>query len=77
MEGESPTLTYLFITILFYYNFSCFSFDLYFFITEVITQIFIPKAKLLMSTEIETNESNAENETQPVTVQARISKCST
>ena len=77
MEGESPTLTYLFITTLFDYTSSSFSFDLYFFIPEVITQIFVPTAKLVMSAGIATNEANAENKTQPVTVEARISKYST
>ena len=76
MEGESPILTYLFITTLFYYT-SSFSFDLYFFIPEVITQTFIPTAKFVISTGIATTEANAKNETQLGTVEARVRKCST
>ena len=50
---------------------------LYFWIHAVITQIFIPTAGLVKLTGEETNETNAEIETQPVIVEARISKFST
>ena len=39
--------------------------------------MFIPTAELVIPTGTQTNESNAEIETQPVTVEVRISKCST
>ena len=39
------------------------------------SNIFIPTAELVIPTQ--TNESNAEIETQPVTAEAKISKCST
>ena len=42
----------------------------------MIAQIFIPTAELAIPTGIPTNEANAETETQPVTVEAKISKCS-
>ena len=51
--------------------------DLYFLIPAVIVQIFIPTAELVILTGIATNEANAEIETQPVTVEGKISKCST
>ena len=51
--------------------------DLYFLIPEVIGQIFTPTAELLMPTATQTNEANVEIETQPVIVEAKISKCST
>ena len=62
---------------------SCFVFfffliiDLYFLIPEVIAQIFNPTAELVITTGIATNKVNAETETQPVLVEAKISKCST
>ena len=43
----------------------------------MIRQIFIPTAELVKLTGEETNETNAESETQPVIVEARISKFST
>ena len=51
--------------------------DLYFLIPAVIAQIFIPTAELVILTGIATNKANAEIETQPVTVEGKISKCST
>ena len=50
--------------------------DLYLLIPAVIAQIFIPTEKLVRPTGIAPNEANAEIETQPVTVEAKISKCS-
>ena len=43
----------------------------------MIAQIFIPIAEPVIPTEIQTNEPNAEIETQPVTIEARINKFST
>ena len=40
----------------------------------VIAQTFIPNAKVLISTGTQTNEANAETETQSVTVKTKISK---
>ena len=51
--------------------------DLYFLVHAVITQIFIPTAELVIPTRIAASKVNAEIETQPVTVEAKISKCST
>ena len=51
--------------------------DSHFVITAVIAQMFIPTAELVIPIAIQTNQANAEIETQPVTVQARISKVST
>ena len=42
----------------------------------MIAQIFNPTAKLVIPTGTQTNEANAEKETQ-VTAEAKISKCST
>ena len=39
--------------------------------------MFIPTAELVIPIGIQTNQANAEIETQPVTVEARISKIST
>ena len=50
---------------------------LYVLIHALITQIFIPTAELVIPTRIAASKSNAEVETQPVTVEAKISKCST
>ena len=50
--------------------------DLYFIIPAVIAQIFIHTAELVIPTEIQTNEVDAEIETQPVLVKTKISKCS-
>ena len=38
---------------------------------------FIPTAELVISTGTQTNEANTEIQTQPVTVETKISKCST
>ena len=43
----------------------------------MIAQIFIPTAELAIPTETQTNEANAEIETQPVTIETKISRCST
>ena len=43
----------------------------------MIAQIFNPTTELVISTGTKTNEANAEIETQPVTVEAKMSKCST
>ena len=51
--------------------------EFYFLIPAVIAQIFIPTAELEIMTVTQANEVNAENETQPVTFKARISKFAT
>ena len=61
--------------------FPCFFFfffiiDLYFLIPAVNSQIFIPIAELVTPTRTQTNEANVKIETQPLTVEAKISKCS-
>ena len=61
---------------------SCFLFffliiDFYSLIPPVIEQIFIPTAELILPTGTQTTEANVEIETQPVTVETKISKCST
>ena len=43
----------------------------------MIAQLFIPTAELVIPTGKATNEANAESEKQPVTVEAKISKCLT
>ena len=43
----------------------------------MIAQTFIPSADLAISAETQTNEANAEIETQLVIIEAKISKCST
>ena len=43
----------------------------------MIAQFFISTAELVIPTGTQTNEANAEIETQPVTVEDKISKCST
>ena len=50
--------------------------DLYFLIAAVIIQIFNPIAELVISIGIPTKEAKAEMETHPVTVEAKIRKCS-
>ena len=40
----------------------------------MIVQFFIPTAELAMPTRTQTNKANSENETQPVTVETKISK---
>ena len=47
--------------------------DFYFLIPAVIAQIFIPTAELRISTGTQTNETNAEFETQPVIAEDKIS----
>ena len=49
---------------------------LYFLITPLIAKIFIPTAELAIPTGIPTKEAKSEMETHPVTVEAKISKCS-
>ena len=53
--------------------------DLCFLIPAVIVYIFISTGEFVISIPIgiQTNEANAEIETQPVTVEAKINKCST
>ena len=46
-------------------------------IPALVAQIFIPTTELVKPTGIATNEGNAEIETQPVNVEAKMSKCST
>ena len=43
----------------------------------MVAQIFIPTAELVIPTGTQTNEANAGIETQQVTVETKISKCST
>ena len=43
----------------------------------MIAQIFNLTAKLVIPTRTQTNEANAEIETQPVIIEAKPSKCST
>ena len=43
----------------------------------MIVKMFNPTVELLISTGIQTNEAYADIEAQPVTVEGRISKCST
>ena len=50
--------------------------DLYFLIPVVIIQIFIVASELAIPTGISTGNAKAETETQPVTVEPKISKCS-
>ena len=54
-----------------------FTIDSYVLIPAVIAQIFIPTAELIIPTGLANYEANAEMETQPVTVEAQMSKCST
>ena len=51
--------------------------DLYFLIPPVVTQTVIVAAKLAIPKGTPNNEANAEIETQPVTIEAKISECST
>ena len=46
----------------------------YFLIPAVIAQSFIPAAELAIPTGTQTNETNAETETQPATVEDKTSK---
>ena len=50
--------------------------DLYFLIPAVITQIFNPIAELVIPIGIPTEEAKTEMETDPVTVEIKISACS-
>ena len=54
-----------------------FMIDLYFLIPEVIAQIFILTAEFIMPTGTQIKVTNAEIETQPVTIEAKIIKCFT
>ena len=49
---------------------------MYFLNHTVIIQVFIVAAELAIPTGISTKEAKAEMETHPVTVEAKISKCS-
>ena len=53
---------------------SIFIIDLYFLIHAVIARMFIPIAEIVAPTGTQTNEAKEEIETQPVTVEAIISK---
>ena len=50
--------------------------DLHFLIPAVITQIFIPTVELVIPARTQTNEANAEIESQLVILEGNISKCS-
>ena len=50
--------------------------NLSFLISAVIVLIFIPTAELVIPVGTQTNEANAGNETEPVTVETKISECS-
>ena len=50
--------------------------DLYFLIPAVITQIFTAGKELAIPREIQTQQAKVEMETNAVTVEAKISKCS-
>ena len=43
----------------------------------MIAQVFVPTAEFIIPTGTQTNQANAEIETQPVFVEVKISKCST
>ena len=65
-------------TILSYFFFIMFFIlNLYFLNPAVIARISISTAELVLLTGTQTNEANAEIETQPVTVETKIKKCST
>ena len=64
-------------TILLCLFFFFFIIGLYFLIRVVIAQIFNRSKDLVIPTGIATNEANKEIKTQPVTVEAKINKCST
>ena len=63
--------------ILLCFVFFFFIIDLYFLIPSKIAQICIPTLELVIQTGSQTNEANAEIETQPVTAETKINKCST
>ena len=50
---------------------------LYFWIPAKIAQMFNSTAELVIPIETQTNEANTNIETQPLTIEARINKCST
>ena len=56
--------------------FFSFLIDLYFLIPAMIGQFFILTKELVLPTGKQTNRANAGTETQQVTVEAKISKCS-
>ena len=62
-------------TVLSYFFFFFFIIDLCFLLSAMFAQIFIPTVKLVKPTGTQTNEANAEIETQPVIIEARTSKC--
>ena len=64
-------------TILSYFFFFFLIIDFYFLIPEMIPKIFIPTAELIIPTATRTNETNADTEMQPVTVETKIGKFST
>ena len=51
--------------------------DLYILIPAVMAQMFIPTTELVIPIGTQTNEDDAEIETQPITVETKLSKCST
>ena len=51
--------------------------DLYFLILAIIAQVFNPVTELVIPIGISTKEAEAEMETHPVVVKAKIRKCST
>ena len=61
-------------TILPYFFLFFFIINLYLLIPAAISQIFIPTAELVIQTGRQTNEANAEIETEPVIVETEISK---
>ena len=50
--------------------------DLYFLILAIIAQVFNPVTELVIPIGISTKEAEAEMETRPVVVKAKIRKCS-
>ena len=48
--------------------------NLYFLISSVITQMFIPTAELALPTGTPTNKTNAEMETQPLAAETKVRK---
>ena len=64
-------------TVLSCFFFFLFIIYLYFLISAVIAQMFIPTSELVIPTGTQINEANEEIEMQPVTAEDRISKFST
>ena len=64
-------------TILSLFFFFFFIIDLYFLILAMIAQISNPTTELVIQTETQTDEVNAEIQAHLVTVETKISKCST